>query len=312
MATFTTSTLVGAREGLSDIVSKISPIDTPIFHKCNKATTIATKSEWQEQSLGASNKDNAAAEGSDSPKTDVTPTVRLDNQTQIFRRDASISDTVNAVTVAGVGNQVERQHMLKLEELKTDVEASISSSNTKVSGLTRKSAGLGAYISNVESSATQTSYSADGSNAPTAGAARALTLQLVNDALTAARIDGGRPECLVVHPTQRVKFSNLINAAGTAAVRTQTNGQMATIVSGVGIWQSDFGQIDVYDDTHMPNDVLYLLESRYISFATLQGMNFRIKELATTGLATNFQVDTEGCLMVDSRSAHAQVRDLAV
>lgn len=49
----TTYTAVGNREDLSDIITNISPTETPLYSMFGKATAKATYHEWIEDSLAA-------------------------------------------------------------------------------------------------------------------------------------------------------------------------------------------------------------------------------------------------------------------
>ena len=311
MATYTTSSAVGEREDLSDIITNISPTETPVYNKGSKTMATNTLHEWQTQVLGAANADNAQAEGADATFADPTPTERLGNNTQIFRRDAAVSGTLRKSKTAGREDEADYQQMLKALEIRRDVEASITSSNTKSSGSPRKSAGLAAFIRNVESAATQTSFSGDGSNVPTSGAARAITVDLINSAMQASAEDGGKPDCMIVSPARRTKVSKLQGSANTALTRSMTpQGQMSTVVTGVSMFETDFGAVEVVTDTFAPDDRVYLLQSQYVGWASYEGRNFVVEPLAKTGDAEKFQVIQEGCLVVEAPTAHAAIYDL--
>lgn len=312
MATYTTAQAVGEREDLSDIITDVSPTETPVYSKGSKTTASATLHEWQTQVLGTANADNAQAEGSDAAFEDPTPTVRLNNYTQLFRRDAQVSGTLKRVKTAGRADEAEYQQMLKALELRRDVEASITSSNTKVSGQTKKSAGLAAFIQNVNTQAAQSGYLADGSNVPTAGSTRNITVDQIDSTMQACAEDGGMPDCLIVSPTQRRKVSSLQNSAGTAQTRTSMDGNgLQTIVSGVEMYRSDFGNLAIYNDVFMPTDRVYLLQSKYVGWASTEGGNFVVEPLAKTGDSEKFQIIQEGCLVVESPVAHGAIYDLA-
>ena len=63
MATYTTYDQVGKKEDVSDIISDISPLDTPMFTLMKSEKSQARVFEWQEDAMRASNADNAIVEG---------------------------------------------------------------------------------------------------------------------------------------------------------------------------------------------------------------------------------------------------------
>jgi hypothetical protein len=52
--TFDSYDAVGIREDLSDIITNISPEETPFYTKCRKTTASNTLVEWQTDSLNYS------------------------------------------------------------------------------------------------------------------------------------------------------------------------------------------------------------------------------------------------------------------
>tara|TARA_R100000655_G_scaffold23344_3_gene47055 strand:- start:444 stop:626 length:183 start_codon:yes stop_codon:yes gene_type:complete len=53
MAVYTSSSAVGAREDLSDVIYRIDPDETPLFSNAKKETTKGIYHEWQIQELAA-------------------------------------------------------------------------------------------------------------------------------------------------------------------------------------------------------------------------------------------------------------------
>ena len=77
MATWTTSTAVGERESLADVIARIDPADTPVFSNAKKQTTKAVFEEWQVQELTAASDTNYVNEGADWSYVNPTATTRL-------------------------------------------------------------------------------------------------------------------------------------------------------------------------------------------------------------------------------------------
>ena len=76
--------ITGIREQLSDIISDISPTETPFFTKCGKEKATNTYVEWQTAELRPAQIDGEI-EGDDTG-SDFRPTVRVGNYTRIGKQ----------------------------------------------------------------------------------------------------------------------------------------------------------------------------------------------------------------------------------
>lgn len=100
---------VGAnREDLLDLISNISPYDTPFVTSAPKVRANGVLHQWLIDTLAATST-AGAIEGDDWTYTAYTTTrpSRLTNYTQIFRKDISVSETQRAVNSAGWGKRPE-------------------------------------------------------------------------------------------------------------------------------------------------------------------------------------------------------------
>jgi hypothetical protein len=91
---------IGNREDLADAIYDISPIDTPVLSSIARVRATGVKHEWQTDNLAAATV-QGSVEGDDFAASARVQTVRLDNQTQIFRKDISVSRTQRVVLTAG-------------------------------------------------------------------------------------------------------------------------------------------------------------------------------------------------------------------
>ena len=101
MATYTSSTAIGEREDLSDVIYRIDPDETPLVSNAQKETTKGIFHEWQVQELAAAADDNSASEGADYSYVNPSATTRLGNYHQIAVQAASVSNTLDVVDKAG-------------------------------------------------------------------------------------------------------------------------------------------------------------------------------------------------------------------
>ena len=91
--TFQSTSAIGNREDLSDIIYRISPTQTPLLNLASKTKATATTHEWQTQDLAGASASNEQLEGDDASAKTITPTVRLQNRTQISTKTVIVSGT---------------------------------------------------------------------------------------------------------------------------------------------------------------------------------------------------------------------------
>jgi hypothetical protein len=77
LTTFTSSSAIGNREDLTDVIYRISPTQTPFVSLAAKGKATNTTHEWQTQDLAAASAGAGAAEGADASTKTVTATTRL-------------------------------------------------------------------------------------------------------------------------------------------------------------------------------------------------------------------------------------------
>jgi len=182
--TFSTPSAVGNREQLSDVVSRITPEDTPIYSMIGKGKVMGVHPEWETDDLAAPAA-NVQLEGDEFTFGAITPPVRLGNYTQILRKEFILSETQEAVDDAGRIQKRKYQKIKKGIEIRKDVEYSIVSNVASVGGATRVSGGLPSWL------ATNVSRGAAGANggfsqgsgltvAATAGTQRAFTKAILD------------------------------------------------------------------------------------------------------------------------------------
>ncbi len=314
---------IGIREDLTSIVALIDPQETPFMSNIGLGKpATATKHEWQVQTLTATSLTNFQLEGDDSPAaTTAVARTRIYNICAISRKVGSVTGTMRAVNVAGIEDEYDNQEMLKAIELRRDMEVINLNNNAYNTGSTvtaRQSAGLAAYVTNTDWTGGVTFYSVglgDGSVAWNLAntTTRALSLTILNGAMQAAHVSGGKPNLLMLAPTQRTAFSNLTlqsSLGGGAQVRFVSNKVAAMpLIGTVDTWLSNFGTLDVASnvqmaaDTTFENKTVYLIDTRQAGVSYLRRMFS--EPLAKTGDADKFQIIAEYTLEVRAPKAHA-------
>ncbi len=323
--------MIGIREDLTDIVAMISPQDTPFISNIGTGpSSTQTKHEWQTQTLTAPSKSNFVLEGDDAPAAlTINNRTRLFNYCAISRKVGAVSGTGSAVIVAGVSDELDNQKMLRAVELRRDMEVILLNYTGYAAGGTatvRQCAGLGAYITNADmtGAANYTVATGDGSDSWNLGAttARALTLTLLNATLLLAHQDGGKPDMLMMSPTNKVNFSNLTlqsSLGGATQIRYNLNGvRPGALIGAVDTWLSNFGSLDVMSNVQMgydsgttngEDDTAYLIDSQHAAISYLRPM--QSQDLSKTGDNTKFMILAEYTLQVDAPTAHAAIFGLA-
>lgn len=312
MATFTTSLAVGEREQLADVIYRIDPDETPIFSALKKETSNGIFTEWQVQELAAA-ANNAVNEGADASFATPTATTRLGNYHQISVKAVAVSGTLDSVDKAGRDKEMAYQKVLKSLELRRDIEKSIGDTDQARSGSDpRKSAGLTSWITNGSVGASGAFATGDGTDTPTNGTDRALTLALIEDGMQDAWTDGGNPRMMVASATNRANFSDL-SASGNLVSNdvNMTAAKEVTYVGSTSVFLTDFGTIEVAPSRFLSNDRVYLIDPDFASLCTLNGRNFAERDIAATGDAEKTQLITEWSLKVMAPKAHAMILDLS-
>ena len=310
MSTFTTSSAIGEREQLADVIYRIDPDETPIFSALKKETSNGIFTEWQVQELAAASATNYVNEGADASIAAPTATSRLGNYHQISVKAVAVSKTLDAVEKAGRDREVAYQKVLKSLELRRDIEKAIGDTNVARSGSDpRKSASLITWITNGDAPSDMAFATGDGTDtADLTGTARALTLAQIEAAMQAAWTDGGSPKIMATSAANRANFSDL-SASGNLVSNdvNMTAAKEVTYVGSTSVFLTDFGTLEVAPSRFMGDDKVFLIDPDFAALCTIKGRNFADNEIAPTGDAEKFQIVTEWALKVLAPKAHAAV-----
>ena len=308
--TFTTFDAKGIREELSNVISNISPEETPFQSNVGSESISNTFFEWQTDSLAATDQ-TAVINGDDVGSFDATSaTTRLGNYTHIRRRTLIVADNLEAVDKAGRDNEVAYQLAKRGKELKRDIEAVLMANNARVAGNTTtapETAGLGAWIASNDSVGTGgAAPTGDGTDARTDGTQRAFTEAMLKDVMQQAWSSGGNPSVLMVGPFNKQAVSAF---TGIAAQRYQAPSEgPTTIIGAADIYQSDFGAVTVVPNRFQRDRDAFVLDPEYASVCYLRPI--QQVELAKTGDAEKRMVIAEFGLKVMNEAAHGIIADL--
>lgn len=244
---------VGNKEDISDLITNISPKETPFFTMCGKGVkATATNHEWLEDSLRKP-VPNKKKEGFDYGVVDPSPRERRGNYTQIFSNGYGVTATQEAVMKHGVTSEIGYQMAKAMKETAMDVELALITQATKVAGsdsLPREFGGVPYWIT---------------TNAVAAGAP--LTEALLNDVLQKCWDEGGTPSKVFLSGTQKRVVSSW---SGDGDKHLDQNSKK--LVNSISVYESDFGIVSFIPHRMMPNDTAFVIDPAYWKIAELRKM----------------------------------------
>jgi hypothetical protein len=308
--TFLRFSAQGVREELSNVISNISPEETPFQSNVGTESVSNSFFEWQTDSLAAV-ATTAIISGDDVTSFDTTAaTSRLGNYTHIRRRTMIIEDRLEFVDKAGRDSEVAYQLAKRGKELKRDIEATLLRNGARAVGNSTtapETAGLPAWIKTNTSkgAAPGADPAGDGTNARTDGVQRAFTEDMVKDVMQKAWTAGGNPSILMVGPYNKTVASGF---QGIAETRVAGGDSPTTIIGAADIYVSDFGNISFVPNRFQRERDAFLLDPEYASVCYLRPI--QQIELAKTGDAEKRMVISEFGLKVLNEAAHGIIADL--
>ena len=303
------------REDLADLIYEIEPYETPVVSAIGNKEADQPMTEWLVQQLAAAD-DNAQPEGFRYTAQGAVAPNRFNNVCQIMFRAVTVSNTYRVSNAVG-GDEFDRQTLLKGKEVRRDLEWAITRNGIKSTTDPRRMSGFQTWVTNGSMGATGSLVGpGNGTTAPVSGTARALTLDMVGDAMQQAFTQGGHPRIVVMSPRLKRVFTSLAQGGAGNAIVAQnivqaTQPAPVTIVGSVDVYLSDFGRLETAPDIFMPDNILELWDSDYAEIAPLPGRDMVQEEYAKTGDAADGGVIFEGTLRMTAPRAHAMVGDLS-
>ena len=317
--TFTTTSPKGNRESLSDVVSRITPEDTPIYSMISKESTTSIFPEWEIDTLAAPAA-NAQLEGDQYTFAAVTPVTRVGNYTQIMRKEWVVSKTQEAVDNAGRAEQIRTVKLKRAIELKKDTELAILGNNASVGGSTRILGGLPSWY------ATNVARGSGGANggyntgtkltvAATTGTQRAFTKVLLDNAMQQAYVSGANVKQAIVSPYVKSVFVTFMSDTNVATFRYAVEpSTQRTVIATADYYEGPFGRIAVIPNRVMAASAavarrVHLLDDDMLSMKVLR------KIASDPNVVTNADSEAgvilgEHTLAVKNEAGLASVEDL--
>jgi hypothetical protein len=274
-----------------------------------KSKASNTLHEWQTQDLSAAS-NNAQIEGDDVATFNAaTPTVRLNNRTQISTKSVVVSDTqTSGMNPAGRKNELAYQISLRSLELKRDIETALTQNSTAVVGsasVGRQTRGLEGWIAtNNDMGAGGVAPVYNGGNtAATDGTQRAFTESQLKNVLQLIFTQGGEPDTIMVGPSQKQTFSTF-----TGGTTKFDKSEDKSLTAAIDVYVSDFGTLKVVPNRFQRSRTAFILQMDKFKLAMLRP--FETKVLGKTGDAEKRLITVEYALEALQEKASGAVRDV--
>ena len=307
--TFSSTSAVGNRQEIDDIVSRITPEDTPIYSMIDKDKTRSTSPEWETDTLRAPAA-NAQLEGDVYAFGSITPAVRLKNYTQILRQGWVVTNTQEAVDNVGNVEKFAEKKIKSGIEVRKDVELSIISNTASVGGLTRVSGGLPTWLTtNVDrgSGGINGGYVGGVATVATNGAPqRAFTKALLDKVMGMVYTSGGNLRSIVVSPYVKSVFVTFMSDTNVAPFRYAVTGKKNTIIGTADAYAGPYGEVNVVPNRVMATSAavarnVFLIDPELLEWTWLRPIQ-EDPNLAKTHDARKGMIIGEGCLKVKNEA----------
>jgi hypothetical protein len=307
--------VVGEREDLEDTIYRVAPEETPFTSNIGKTKVKSVLHEWQIQSLANPDANNAQYEGDEiGTHTTATQPARVSVFAQIFRKDGSISGTVQSSDRAGRADEMDYQKMIRGIELRRDMEARMIGNYASVAetpgSVTRKTAGALAWVATNDSLGSGGSSggwaSAGVVSAATNGTQRTFTETLLKGVLVTGFTNGAKYSQAYMSGTHKQLASAF---TGIADIRSEVKGTgQATIFGAADTYISDFGPVSFIPHPYgLSRDVL-LIDPAGWAVGTYRGVT--TETLAKNGDNDRFMMVAEKSLVARNEKMGAVIRDL--
>ena len=245
--TFDSYDAVGIREDLSDIITNVSPEETPFHTKSRKTTARNTLVEWQTDALRSSAA-NAHIEGDETTANAMTATSRLNNRTQIFKNAVTVPDTDEGLDKAGRQREMAYQVLKIAKEQKLDIEKALFDNNAKVNRLAstaRELAGAPSWmITNVDfqSGNSGANPTGDGTDARTDdGTPTAFSQTKFDTVMQSIWENGGNPDTVYLSAFQ---MNKALAFTGNNNQRSNVQGGDERVIKSLAVYVTPWGTVE--------------------------------------------------------------------
>ena len=308
--TFDSYDAVGIREDLSDIITNVSPEETPFHTKSRKTTAKNTLVEWQTDALRSS-ASNAHIEGDETTANAMTATTRLNNRTQIFKNAVTVPDTDEGLDKAGRQREIAYQVLKIAKEQKLDIEKALFDNNAKVAGsasAARELAGAPTWMTtniDFQSGASGANPTGDGTDARTDdGSPTAFSQTKFDSVMQSIWENGGNPDSVYLSAFQ---MNVALGFTGNNNQRSAVQAGDERVIKSLAVYVTPWGSVEFIPSRENRSRDVFIMQDDMWEVAVLRPT--KNIELAKTGDATKRQVVTELTLCAKNEAANGLIAD---
>jgi hypothetical protein len=306
--TFDSYDAVGIKEDLSDIITNVSPEDTPFMTKSGKSRARNTLHEWQTDSLRASAA-NAHIEGDATAAEARSATTRLGNYTQIFKNAVVVPDTDEGLDKAGRAREIAYQTLKIAKEQKLDIEKALFDNNARVAGnstTARELAGAPSWLTSNISMGTGAAAdpTGDGTDARTDGTQVAFSQTRFDTVMQSIWENGGNPDTVYLSAFQ---MNVALGFTGNNNQRSNVQAGDEAVIKSLAVYVTPWGTVEFVPSRENRSRDVFIMQDDMWEVATLRPT--KNVALAKTGDNTTRQVVTELTLVCKNEAASGGVFD---
>ena len=308
--TFDSYDAVGIREDLSDLITNVSPEETPFMTKSGKTRARNTLHEWQTDSLRASAA-NAHIEGDATTAEARSATTRLGNYTQIFKNAVVVPDTDEGLDKAGRAREIAYQTLKIAKEQKLDIEKALFDNNARAAGnstTARELAGAPAWLtSNTDFGANEgADPTGDGTDARTDETTTLIAFDQdrFDGVMQSIWENGGNPDTVYLSAFQ---MNKALAFTGNNNQRSAVQAGDERVIKSLAVYVTPWGTIEFMPSRENRSRDVFIMQDDMWEVATLRPT--KNVALAKTGDNTTRQVVTELTLVCKNEAANGGVFD---
>lgn len=290
------------REDLLDLITDVSPDSNPISTMLDVVEAKQTTHQWLEDYQGRPTSNSGEVEGSDATFADLTQPSRRTNVTQIIRKTFKVSDTEEAVNVAGMSSPFDYQRDKGMRDWKNRLEFA----------LVRSTLGSGASGTAQTMSGIQATVTSHYTALLSGSSLREADINWMQYAVVNDVGDDDVFDSIFTTLQLRQKISTF-----TAGNTRYIDASDMKLVRKVMVYEGDFGPMkifghrDVTSAVATPGPRLLGLNMKKWKVAYLTGRKPKYTPLAKTGSNTKGMIEGEATLEFLAERANAQMTGFA-
>jgi len=285
----------GNREGLTNQVADLFADEAPFFAMAKKESAIATKHEWQSDSL-ASASTTVIVEGAALSYTQPATRTRVGNYTHIRLRNWDVTFTQMAVETAGISDAVSREVMKAMKAIVLDFDKIFLDTGSTAVG----TSAVGRRARGIQKAIITNTARGTGSGGT---ALVQLTEDNVNLVLRKIWTQGGDPRALFCGGFQKMVISKKFSAKTGFTWNVEASAR--TAIANVNKYEGSFGTLDIIPDRQHRTNRITIVTPDLIRVAILRDIQ-QYKGAATASSIKGW-VEGEMTLNHGNEKAHGKL-----